>query len=113
MHRRACGRRFLLLFRLVVDLARHCLQHLARVLEVAAPENGNVFAGKTICVAGHHLVIADHDALRRLVAAFRSPAGGAVFAIFFPVKEVADGRCWCCSIAWCVERTGVSRQLMS
>ena len=48
-----------------VDAARHRLQQLARVLEIAAPEHRRAFAGEAIGGIGGHPVVADHDALRR------------------------------------------------
>ena len=55
--------------------AGHRLQQLARVLEIAAPENRGAFAGEPVRVIGRHLIVSDDDALRGRIAALRSPAG--------------------------------------
>ena len=79
--------RLLRLARLVVDAPRDRLQQLARVLEIAAPEDRGTLAGQAVGGIGGHLVIAGHDALRRRIAAFRAPVRRAALAVFLPVDE--------------------------
>ena len=82
---------FFAFFGLCFDTARDRLQQLARVLEIAAPQDRRAFARQAIGRIGGHLVVADHDALRRRVAAFRAPARRAAFAVFLPMNLLRTG----------------------
>jgi hypothetical protein len=72
-----------------VGPARHCLQKLARILKIAAPEYASTFARETVRAVGFHPVVADDHALRRRRAARGVPLRGACPASFLPF----DDRC--------------------
>lgn len=74
------GRGFRLL-RFAFDTARHRLQELARILEVALPDERGALASETVGRIGREAVVGGHRALRRLHAGFGTPAHGMIDAV--------------------------------
>ena len=90
--------------RLAIGARGQCVQQLARVVEVAAPQQRGAFAGMVIGGVGRHAIVGDDDLLVRRRAAFRTPACRTGGAGFVPVQ---DGMCVhgvlvhsCCQPAW-------------
>ena len=69
---------------LAIDAACHRLQELARVLEVAPPQDRSAFACEVVGGVGRHRVVADDDAFRRGRAALGTPTCRAYVASLFP-----------------------------
>ena len=84
--RRGCGRLFRLA-RPAVGATRQRNQHLARVLEVAPPQQRGALAREAVRVVGRHAVVGDDHALRGRRAALRAPARGARLAVLGPVHD--------------------------
>ena len=75
------------LARFAVDAARHGLQQLARILEVAPPQQRGALAGQAIGRIRGNAVVRDHHTLGRRRAALRAPAGRAGRIGFGPVHN--------------------------
>ncbi len=85
------GRRLGRALGLAVGAAGHGLEQLARVLEVAAPEQGHAFAGQPERRVGGRLVIGNHHALWRRQAGLGAPQRAALGAVFGPVDGGEGG----------------------
>ena len=79
-----------------IRAAGHGLQQLARVLEVALPEQCRAFAGEAIGRISGGAIIRDDHALGRRVAGFGAPDGGmdGVAAGFRAVVGPGEGLGW-------------------
>ena len=82
--RRLSGSRGWFFLWLSIYAARHRLQQLARVLEVAPPQDRSAFAREVVGGVGGHRVIAEDDPFRRGRAALGTPASRAYVAALFP-----------------------------
>src|SRR5579862_1016990 len=82
---RGCGRPFFLV-RLAVGATRQRQQHLARVLEIAPPQERGALAREAIRIVSRDVVIGDDHVLGRRPA-FRAPEGRARLAVLGPVNR--------------------------
>ncbi|MCY1301610.1 hypothetical protein D9M68_739680 [compost metagenome] len=73
------------LLRLALGAPCHGVEQLARVLEVAAPQQGSALAGEPVGGVGAGGVVGDHHAARRRVAGLGAPGGAALGAVLGPV----------------------------
>src|SRR6185437_254329 len=83
---RRCSQ-LLRLARLTIGASRECKQHLARALEVAAPQQRGTLASKAICVISRDALIGDDHAPGRRRTTLRAPARGALLAILCPTND--------------------------
>jgi hypothetical protein len=82
---RGCGRPGAL----AIGAARHRLQQLARILEIAAPQHRIALARQTMRRIGRDAVVCDDNALGRRDSALRAPQRGAGLACFGPANDWA------------------------
>src|SRR6266446_7396593 len=83
---RVCGR-LSWLARLAVGTACQRKQHLARVLEVAPPQQPDALAGEAIRIVGPDVIIGDDHAPGRRRSALRAPERGARLAALSPMND--------------------------
>lgn len=69
------------LLRLALDAPRHRLHELARILEIALPDERGALAREAIGGVGRQAVVGGHRALRRRYAGFGAPAHGMIDAV--------------------------------
>jgi hypothetical protein len=107
VERRGCA-----LGRLALETARHGLQQLARVLEVAAPQQRGAFACEAVGGIGRRVMVGEHDAFRRRHARFGAPARRLPTVGLGPVDRRKRGgnsrRIGGC----CHDRTRVAKDMM-
>jgi hypothetical protein len=59
-------------------------QHLARILEIAAPQQGHALAGQAVGCIGAHAIVGQLHLLGRRCATFGLPPCAAINAVFNP-----------------------------